>query len=150
MARWSESPAAELVLSQAEIGVIVADRDGIVMFSNEYVARLLRLTGPGASLVGEPLGGLGLLPDSEPGRAAEIARQVLSGVAWEDTFAGHRTDGSLLFVRELAVPLRRPVGRDRRHRDVHDRGRAARRAARAGPPAAARADRPAAGGLARA
>ena len=110
MARWSESPAAELVLSQAEIGVIVADRDGKVVFSNDYVARLLRLTAPGSSLVGEPLGGLGVLPDSESGRAAEIARQVLSGVTWEDTFAGHRADGSLLFVRELAVPLRNPSG----------------------------------------
>jgi serine phosphatase RsbU (regulator of sigma subunit) len=109
MARWSESPAAELVLTQAEIGVIVADRDGNVVFSNEYVARLLRLE-PGTSLAGEPLGGLGLLPDSESGRAAEIARQVLSGVSWEDTFAGHRADGSLLFVRELAVPLRDPSG----------------------------------------
>ena len=51
-----------------------------------------------------------MLPDSEAGRAAEIARQVLSGVTWEDTFAGHRADGSLLFVRELAVPLRNPSG----------------------------------------
>src|SRR5580658_1354208 len=110
MARWSESPAADLVLSHAEIGVIVADRDGNVVFSNEYVARLLRLEGPGSSLVGESLGGLGLLPDSEVGRAAEIARQVLNGVTWEDTFAGHRSDGSLLFVRELAVPLRNPSG----------------------------------------
>ena len=110
MARWSESPAAELVLTQAEIGVIVADRDANVVFSNEYVARLLRLEGPGSSLVGEPLGGLGLLPDSETGRAAEIARQVLNGVTWEDTFAGHRSDGTMLFVREQAVPLRSPSG----------------------------------------
>jgi len=65
MARWSESQAAELVLSQAEIGVIVADRDGTVVFSNEFIARLLRLEGPGSSLLGRPLGGLGLLPDTE-------------------------------------------------------------------------------------
>ena len=32
MTRLSESPAAELVLTQAEIGVIVADRDGKVVF----------------------------------------------------------------------------------------------------------------------
>ena len=48
MTRWNEgSPArylpAELVLSQAEIGVIVADRDGNVQFANEHAARLLRL-----------------------------------------------------------------------------------------------------------
>jgi serine phosphatase RsbU (regulator of sigma subunit)/anti-sigma regulatory factor (Ser/Thr protein kinase) len=98
------------VLSQAEIGVIVADRAGNVVFSNEHVAKLLRLDFATAPLVGKPLSGLGLLPDGEPGRVDEITRQVLNGAAWEDTFAGHRSDGSFLFVRELAVPLREPSG----------------------------------------
>ena len=110
MARWGESLPAELVLSQAEIGIIVADRAGNVVFSNEYVARLLRLDGSAAQLIGKPFVRLGLLPDGEPGRVDEITRQVLSGVSWEDTFAGHRSDGSFLFVRELAVPLRDPSG----------------------------------------
>src|SRR6201996_3292874 len=109
MTRWSESLPAEMVLSQAEIGVIVADQDGNVVFANEYVARLLRLESPASSLIGKPLGGIGLLPETEPGRGGEITRQVLSGIAWEDTFAGHRSDGSFLFVRELAVPLRSAV-----------------------------------------
>src|SRR5579859_6568113 len=98
MARWSESLPAELVLSKAEIGVIVADRAGDVVFSNEYVAKLLRLDGAASQLVGRPLAGLGLLPDGEPGRVDQITRQVLSGISWEDTFAGHRSDGSFLFV----------------------------------------------------
>lgn len=110
MTRWSESLPAELVLSQAEVGIIVADRAGNVVFSNEHVARLLRLDLAAAPLIGKPLSGLGLLPDSEPGRFDEITRQVLSGSSWEDTFAGHRGDGSFLFVRELAVPLRDPSG----------------------------------------
>jgi serine phosphatase RsbU (regulator of sigma subunit) len=110
MARWNDSLPAEFVLSQAEIGVIVADRAGNVVFSNEYVARLLRLDEPAAALIGKPLNGLGLLPDTEPGRAEEVTRQVLGGVAWEDAFASHRADGSFLFVRELAVPLRDPSG----------------------------------------
>jgi serine phosphatase RsbU (regulator of sigma subunit) len=110
MAHWNESLPAELVLGQAEIGVIVADPAGHVVFANEHVARMLRLDGSVASLIGKPLSGLGLLPDSEPGRGEEIARQVLSGVPWEDTFAGHRADGSFLFVREQAVPLRSPGG----------------------------------------
>jgi len=110
MTRWSESLPAELVLSQAEIGVIVVDRAGNVVFSNEYVARMLRLDFAASPLLGKPLSDLGLLPDGEPGRVDEITRQVLSGVAWEDTFAGHRSDGSFLFVRELAVPLRDPSG----------------------------------------
>jgi serine phosphatase RsbU (regulator of sigma subunit) len=106
MTRWNESLPPELVLSQADIGVIVADRAGNVAFANEYVARMLRLDGSADTLLGKALSGLGLLPDSEPGRADEVTRQVLSGVSWEDTFAGHRADGSFLFVRELAVPLR--------------------------------------------
>src|ERR1700730_16149391 len=110
MTRWSESLPAGLVLSQAEIGVIVADRAGNVVFSNEYVAKLLRLDGAAASVTGKPLGDLGLLPDGEPGRVDQITRQVLSGLPWEDAFAGRRSDGSLLFVREVAVPLREPSG----------------------------------------
>jgi serine phosphatase RsbU (regulator of sigma subunit) len=110
MTRWSESLPAELVLSQAEIGVLVADKAGNVAFSNDYIARLLRLDDAASPLVGRSLGSLGLLPNNETGRAEEIARQVLSGVPWEDTFAGHRADGSLLFVREFAVPLRAPSG----------------------------------------
>src|ERR1700750_2028192 len=110
MTRWSESLPAELVQSQAEIGVIVAAEDANVVFSNEYVARLLRLESPASSLIGKPLGGLGLLPDSEPGRGDEITRQGRRGITWEDTSAGHRSDGSFLFVRELAVPLRSAAG----------------------------------------
>ena len=58
MTRWNEgSPAkylpADLVLSQAEIGVIVADRDGNILFANEHVARLLRLAGEAAALAGQ-------------------------------------------------------------------------------------------------
>ncbi|HEY0934386.1 MAG TPA: SpoIIE family protein phosphatase [Trebonia sp.] len=109
-ARWNDSLPAETVLRQAEIGVIVADRAGVVVFSNEHVARMLRLDETAAVLVGKPLNELGLLPDTEPGRADEIARQVLRGVSWEDMFAGQRADGSFLFVRELAVPLRDPSG----------------------------------------
>jgi serine phosphatase RsbU (regulator of sigma subunit) len=106
MTRWNESLPAEFVLGQADIGVIVTDRDGNVVYSNDYVTRLLRLESPASSLIGKPIGSLGLLPDSEPGRVEEITRQVLSGVSWEDTFASHRNDGSFLFVREFAVPLR--------------------------------------------
>jgi serine phosphatase RsbU (regulator of sigma subunit) len=106
MTRWNESLPAEFVLSQAEIGVIVADRSGDVVFSNEYVARMLRLDGSADTLIGKALSSLGLLPDNEPGRAEEVTRLVLSGASWEDTFAGHRADGSFLFIRELAVPLR--------------------------------------------
>ncbi len=113
MTRWGEgSPArnllADLVLSQAEFGVIAADADGNVVFANEHIARLLRLPGDVTALAGKPIGALGLVPDGIPGRADALLRQVLSGVGWEDTVAGRRSDGTLVFVREIAVPLRDP------------------------------------------
>ena len=110
MTRWSDGLPAQVVLDQAEIGVIVADRDGNIVFANDYVSRTLRLGSPASSLIGKPVASLGLLPDGERGRVEAILRQVLHGAAWEDTFASHRNDGSFLFVRELAVPLRSPSG----------------------------------------
>ena len=84
MTRWNEgSPArylpAELVLSQAEIGIIVADRGGNVQFANEHAARLLRLTGEASALAGRTLDEIGLIPDAEQGKGDELSRQVLAG-----------------------------------------------------------------------
>jgi serine phosphatase RsbU (regulator of sigma subunit) len=113
MTRWDESsPAkylpADLVLSQAEIGVIVADTGGNILFANEHVGRLLRLTGEAAALAGRPLAAAGLIHDQN--KADELSRQVLGGMSWEDTLAARRGDGTLVFMREYAVPLRGPSG----------------------------------------
>jgi serine phosphatase RsbU (regulator of sigma subunit) len=99
---------AELVLRQAEIGVIVTDRQGNVLFANEYVTLLLRLPGDPARLAGQPMHALGFIPDGDLPKAEDLSRQVLSGVTWEGTFTGTRGDGSLVFLRVLAVPLRHP------------------------------------------
>ncbi len=101
---------ADLVLRQAEIGVIVADRQSNVLFVNEYVARLLRLPADASRLAGQPLHTLGFIPDGDLAKAADLSHQVLSGMSWEGTFTGTRTDGSLVFVKVLAVPLRHPSG----------------------------------------
>src|SRR5215470_13507924 len=115
MTRWNDSVSdphlpPELVLRQAEIGVIVADRQSNVLFVNEYVARLLRLPADATRLVGQPLHALGFIPDGDLPKAADLSRQVLSGIPWEGTFAGARGDGTLVFLRVLAVPLRHPSG----------------------------------------
>lgn len=115
MTRWNESAfdpsaSAELVLRQAEIGVIVTDRQGCVRFANEYVARLLRLSGDAARLTGQPLHTLGFIPDGDLAKAEELSRQVLGGRSWEGTFTGTRADGSMVFVRVIAVPSRHPSG----------------------------------------
>jgi serine phosphatase RsbU (regulator of sigma subunit) len=115
MTRWNESAfdpsvSAELVLRQAEIGVIGTDRQGCVRFANEYVARLLRLSDDAAQLTGQPLHALGFIPDGDLAKAEELSRQVLSGRSWEGTFTGTRVDGSMVFVRVLAVPSRLASG----------------------------------------
>src|ERR1700727_2689629 len=99
MTRWNEgSPAkylpAELVLSRAALGVIVADRDGNVQFANEHASRLLRLAGEASALAGRTLDAVGLIPDAEQGKADELPRQVLSGIPWEDTLAARRGGGA--------------------------------------------------------
>jgi PAS domain S-box-containing protein len=115
MTRWNEGVfdpylPAELVLRQAEIGVIVADRQGNVLFANEYLARLLRLPGDTSRLAGQPLHALSFIMEGDLPRIADLSRQVLSGASWESTFTGTRGDGSMVFVQVVAVPLRHPSG----------------------------------------
>ncbi|HTB56059.1 MAG TPA: PAS domain-containing protein, partial [Trebonia sp.] len=95
MAHWNEGVfdsdlSAELVLRQAEIGVIVADRQGNVLFANEHVAALLRLPSDASKIAGQPLHALGFIPDGDLPKAAQLSRQVLSGMTWEGTFTGSR------------------------------------------------------------
>jgi serine phosphatase RsbU (regulator of sigma subunit) len=101
---------AELVFSQAQIGVIVVGRDSCVQFVNPHAARILRLTEDGAKSAGRPLAALGLIPDDDQPRAEDMSRQVLRGLTWEDTFARARADGGLSFIRTIAVPVRAPSG----------------------------------------
>jgi serine phosphatase RsbU (regulator of sigma subunit) len=115
MTRWNEGVfdpylPAELVLRQAEVGVIVADRQENILFVNEYVSRLLRLPDDTARLAGQPLHTLGFIPEGDLPKADVMSRQVLNGMSWEGTFTGTRGDGSLVFLRVLAVPLRHGHG----------------------------------------
>src|SRR5512146_2127668 len=105
---------AEVILRQAEIGVIVVDRKGCVRFVNACAARILRVAADpadaSATLAGQPLVSLGLIPDGDLAKADDMTRQVLRGLAWEDTFTGNRDDGGLSFIRTLAVPVRARSG----------------------------------------
>jgi serine phosphatase RsbU (regulator of sigma subunit) len=115
MTRWNEGVfdpylPAELVLRQADIGVVAADRQGNILFVNEFMARLLRLSGDLSRLAGQPLHTLGFIPEGDPPKADSMSHQVLCGASWEGTFTGTRDDGTLVFLRVLAVPLRHPPG----------------------------------------
>lgn len=112
MKRWGEASyePAELseqtVLSNVESAVIVIDRLGNVLYANPYAEELFGFSGEAAK-------GTSLLPGIEAEDrelAAELARRVLRGHPWEGTFATHHTDGTKLFVRAQAVPLRHPSG----------------------------------------
>jgi serine phosphatase RsbU (regulator of sigma subunit) len=117
--RWDEAVfdpylPADLVLRQAEIGVIAADRQGNVLFVNEHAVRLLRLPGDAAKLAGQPLVTIGFIPECDLPKADDMARQVLRGLVWEGTFTGSAMsgagDGGLAFIRTLTVPLRSKSG----------------------------------------
>lgn len=115
MTRWDEGLfdpylPAELVLREAEIGVIVADRHGNILFVNDFAARMLRLPGDRSRLAGQPLHTLGFIPEGDLLKADDLSRQVLRGTSWEGTFTGTRGDGSLVFLHVTAVPLRQPPG----------------------------------------
>ncbi|HWG00682.1 MAG TPA: SpoIIE family protein phosphatase [Trebonia sp.] len=110
MTRWNEGVfdpylPAERVLRQAEIGVVVADRQGNILFVNEFTGRLLRLPGDVSRLAGRPLHTLGFIPEGDLPKADAMSHQVLRGASWEGTFTGTRGDGTLVFLRVLAVPL---------------------------------------------
>ena len=115
MTRWDEGVfdpylPAELVLREAEIGVIVADRHGNILFVNEFAAHMLGLADDSSRLAGQPLHTLGFLPEGDLPKAEDLFRQVLRGMSWEGTFTGTRGDGGLIFLRVTAVPLRHPPG----------------------------------------
>jgi serine phosphatase RsbU (regulator of sigma subunit) len=101
---------AGLVLGQADIGVVVADRLGNLLFLNEYAARLCRITGDVSQLAGASVLSLGLFAGDDLRKLEDIAGQVLRGRCWEGTFEAIRGDGSHALLRAQAVPLRHPGG----------------------------------------
>jgi serine phosphatase RsbU (regulator of sigma subunit) len=102
--------SADMVLGQADIGVLVADRLGHVLFLNEYAARLFRIPDDLSPLTGSSLLSVGLFSADDRHKMRDIAGQMLRGRSWEGTFEAARGDGSHALMRALAVPLRHPGG----------------------------------------
>ncbi len=101
---------ADMVLSQADVGVVVADRLSNLLYINEYAARLFRLSGDVSRLVGGPVLSLGLFAGDDLRKMEDLARHVLRGRSWEGAFASIRGDSSRALMRGLAVPLRHAGG----------------------------------------
>src|SRR5271169_6402734 len=111
MTSWGEAAfdaylPADMVLSQADIGVVVADRLSNLLFLNEYAIRLFRLPGDVSQMAGSPVLSLGLFAGDDLRKMEDVAGQVLRGRSWEGTFESIRGDGSRALMRAMAVPLR--------------------------------------------
>ncbi len=115
MTGWGEAAfdaylPADMVLSRADIAVVVTDRLSNLLYLNEYAAGLFRISGDVGRLAGCSVLSLGLLADDDVRKTEELAAQVLRGRPWEGTFESMRGDGSHMLIRALAVPLRHPGG----------------------------------------
>jgi PAS domain S-box-containing protein len=112
MKRWGDPPVDALlppktVLDAMEMAVIVCDRFGNVIYTNAFTEKLLGFGGP--EYIGRSWLSLGVAEEDHE-QAQELARRVLHGAVWEGTFCNVRADGSTIYTRAYAVPLRHPSG----------------------------------------
>jgi PAS domain S-box-containing protein len=93
------------VLEQVSTGVVVIDRDCKLLYANSFAVTLFGFPDDSAHLAGRPLLSLGI-EQSDAATVQHMAENVLRGWPWEGTFASQRIDGSRVFVRAHAAPLR--------------------------------------------
>ncbi|MFG1696658.1 SpoIIE family protein phosphatase [Nonomuraea sp. NPDC049309] len=115
MKRWGDLSqeaadhlAAGAVLDQAEMAVIVTDRFSNLLYWNPFAEKLFGAPDKSPSRDSSALS-LGIMEKDHP-VAVELAKQVLKGGVWEGTFDVRRADGTIVYVRAQAVPLRHPSG----------------------------------------
>lgn len=89
-------------LRDLEVAAIVTDAAGVVCFWNEAASRMYGWTSEQA--IGTSVMEL-TVDASAAGRAEAILRELARGYAWEGSWACRTSDGSLLLVRLLDVPL---------------------------------------------
>jgi PAS domain S-box-containing protein len=101
--------AADAVLGQIEAGVIVVDLDGCLQYVNDFAVSLFGFPDDAPHLAGQRLLALGF-EEGDARKARAMVLQVYRGRPWEGTFATKRVDGSRVFVRAHAAPMRGPDG----------------------------------------
>ncbi len=97
------------VLEQVSTGVVVIDRDCKLLYANSFAVTLFGFPDDSEHLAGRPLLSLGI-EQSDAATVQHMAVNVLRGWPWEGTFASQRVDGSRVFVRAHAAPLRNGQG----------------------------------------
>lgn len=101
--------SAEAVLGQVAAGVVVTDREGCLLYANDFAVALFGFPDDAEHLAGRSLLSLGF-EEGDARKALDMSRQVFRGWPWEGTFATTRVDGSRVFIRAHAAPLRGPTG----------------------------------------
>ncbi|MCA2224583.1 ATP-binding SpoIIE family protein phosphatase [Nonomuraea aurantiaca] len=114
MKRWgdvsqeeADQLAAESVLDHAEMAVVVTDRFSNLLYWNPFAEKLFGR--PSKSSRDTSMLSLGIMEKDHP-LAIELTKHVLKGGVWEGTFDVRRGDGTIVYVRAQAVPLRHPSG----------------------------------------
>ncbi|PZG16349.1 ATP-binding SpoIIE family protein phosphatase [Nonomuraea aridisoli] len=115
MKRWGELSqeaadhlAAGSVLDHAEMAVVVTDRFSNLLYWNPFAEKLFGRQGGSSARETSTLS-LGIMEKDHP-LAIELAKHVLKGGVWEGTFDVRRDDGTIVYVRAQAVPLRHSSG----------------------------------------
>jgi PAS domain S-box-containing protein len=89
------------------MAVIVCDRYSNLIYYNAFTESLFGFSG--SEYIGRSILTLGIAEEDHD-QAKELARHVLKGAVWEGTFCNLRSDGSTVYTRAYAVPLRHPSG----------------------------------------
>jgi PAS domain S-box-containing protein len=97
------------VLAQMATGIVVTDPDCALLYANSFAVSLFGFPDDPVHLLGQSLLSLGI-EQGDVGTVQHMAENVLSGWPWEGTLASQRLDGSRVFVRAHAAPLRKPDG----------------------------------------
>ncbi|QYN31908.1 SpoIIE family protein phosphatase [Pseudonocardia sp. DSM 110487] len=106
-ALFQERERYRTLVTQAPVGIWVADRRGTTTFVNDQIAQLwgrpaVELTGAGWTDQ--------VHPDDREAAAAGWAAAVRGGTVWESTYRIVAADGTVREVRTAARPLRDPAG----------------------------------------
>ncbi len=108
-AGYRSVPSAADVLEQLETAVVVTDEAGSLLYANAYAVQLFALPDYAASMVGRSLVAVGFEP-GDARRLSDLSAHAGTGKNWEGTFAVQQVDGSRVFVRARAFPLRAKSG----------------------------------------
>jgi PAS domain S-box-containing protein len=101
--------SASDILDQVENAFVVTDATGSLLYANAFAVSLFGFPDDADQLIGRSLASLGF-ENGDARRIIDLTTQVMQGRTWEGTFATHQADGSRIYVRAVAMPMRPAPG----------------------------------------